>query len=133
LGIEEKPSTNVTRKEPLDLGMMRTIFAADRTLMAWIRTSFTFLGFGFTIYTILKALQDSGKTFPHENTPRDLGLFLSVMGIFSILLGTIDYWWTLRDLRQIQTFRYFRPALIMALVMSVFALFLFFGIVTRVI
>jgi len=68
LGIEEKPSTNVTRKEPLDLGMMRTIFAADRTLMAWIRTSFTFLGFGFTIYTILKALQDSGKTFPHENT-----------------------------------------------------------------
>jgi hypothetical protein len=30
-------------------------------------------------------------------------------------------------------FRYFRPALIMALVMSVFALFLFFGIVTRVI
>ena len=48
--------------------------------MAWIRTSFTFLGFGFTIYTILKALQDFGKTFPHENTPRNLGLFLSCDG-----------------------------------------------------
>ena len=99
--------------------------------MAWIRTSFTLLGFGFTMYVILKALQDAGKTLPNENTPRNLGLFLSVMGIFSILLGTIDYWMTLRELRQIQTFRYVRPALIMALVMSAFGLFLFFGIITR--
>ncbi|MGA8170229.1 MAG: DUF202 domain-containing protein [Methylocystis sp.] len=133
MAIEEKPSTNVAPKEPLDLGMMRTILAADRTLMAWIRTSFTLLGFGFTIYVILKALQDAGKTLPNEHTPRNVGLFLTVMGIFSILLGTIDYWMTLRELRQIQMFRYFRPALIMALVMSAFALFLFFGIVTRVI
>ena len=112
---------------------MRTILAADRTLMAWIRTSFTLLGFGFTIYAILKALQDAGKTLPHENTPQNLGLFLSILGIFSILLGTIDYWMTLRELRQTWTFRYFRPALIMALVMSAFALFLFFGIITRIV
>ena len=128
---EDKSSASVTPKEPLDLGTMRTILAADRTLMAWIRTSFTLLGFGFTMYVILKALQDAGKTLPNENTPRNLGLFLSVMGIFSILLGTIDYWMTLRELRQIQTFRYVRPALIMALVMSAFGLFLFFGIITR--
>ena len=128
---EDKSSASVTPKEPLDLGTMRTILAADRTLMAWIRTSFTLLGFGFTMYVILKALQDAGKTLPNENTPRNLGLFLSVMGIFSILLGTIDYWMTLRELRQIQTFRYVRPALIMALVMSAFGLFLFFGIITK--
>jgi uncharacterized membrane protein YidH (DUF202 family) len=53
LEIEGKPSMNVTSKEPLDLATMRTILAADRTLMAWIRTSFTLLGFGFTIYAIL--------------------------------------------------------------------------------
>ena len=131
--IEGKPSTNVTPKEPLDLATMRTILAADRTLMAWIRTSFTLLGFGFTIYAILKALQDAGKTLPRENTPQNLGLFLAVMGIFSILLGTVDYWMTLRELRQNQTFRYFRPALIMALAMSAFALFLLFGIIARII
>ena len=95
LEIEGKPSTNVTPKEPLDLATIRTILAADRTLMAWIRTSFTLLGFGFTIYAILKALQDAGKTLPRESTPQNLGLFLSVMGIFSILLGTVDYWMTL--------------------------------------
>ncbi len=133
MAIKDKPSTNATPKEPLDLGAIRTILAADRTLMAWIRTSFTLLGFGFTIYAILKALQDAGKTLPHENTPQNLGLFLSILGIFSILLGTIDYWMTLRELRQTWTFRYFRPALIMALVMSAFALFLFFGIITRIV
>ena len=133
MAIKDKPSTNATPKEPLDLGAIRTILAADRTLMAWIRTSFTLLGFGFTIYAILNALQDAGKTLPHENTPQNLGLFLSILGIFSILLGTIDYWMTLRELRQTWTFRYFRPALIMALVMSAFALFLFFGIITRIV
>ncbi len=133
LTIEEKPSKSATLKEPRDLGIMRTILAADRTLMAWIRTSFTLLGFGFTIYAILKALQDAGNTLPHENTPRNLGLFLSVMGILSLLLGTIDYWMTLRELRQVQALRYFRPAMIMGLVMSAFSLFLFFGIITNLI
>jgi putative membrane protein len=112
---------------------MRTIMAADRTLMAWIRTSFTMLGFGFTIFTILKALQEAGKTMPQENTPRNVGLFLSAMGIIAILLGTIDYWMTLRELRQIQAVPRARPALIMALTMSAFGLFLFFGIITKLV
>jgi putative membrane protein len=131
LTIENNSSTNVTPRQPNDLALMRTILAADRTLMAWVRTSFTLLGFGFTIYAILKALQDAGNALPNENTPRNIGLFLSVMGICSILLGTVDYWMTLRELRKIETFRYVRPALIMALVMSAFGLFLFFGIVAK--
>ncbi|MEI9889510.1 MAG: DUF202 domain-containing protein [Caulobacteraceae bacterium] len=34
---------------PADLGELRTIMAADRTLMAWIRTALSMLSFGFTI------------------------------------------------------------------------------------
>lgn len=80
---------------------------------------------------ILKSLQDAGRPLPNENTPRNLGLFLSMMGIASILLGGVDYRLTLRQLRQTQTFSYIRPTLIMAVVMSAFGLFLFFGIILR--
>lgn len=38
-----------------DLGGMRTIMAADRTLMAWLRTSLSMLSFGFTIYKFLES------------------------------------------------------------------------------
>lgn len=38
---------------PSDMGEMRTIMAADRTLMAWLRTSLSMLSFGFTIYKVL--------------------------------------------------------------------------------
>ena len=44
---------------PSDLGEIRTIMAADRTLMAWIRTSLSMLSFGFTIYKFLQAIDKS--------------------------------------------------------------------------
>jgi putative membrane protein len=37
------------QKQP-DLGVIRTLMAGDRTLMAWIRTSLSMLSFGYTIY-----------------------------------------------------------------------------------
>lgn len=128
---EDKAEAKEAPKATPDLAMTRTILAADRTLMAWIRTAFTFLGFGSTVYVILKSLQDAGRLLPNENTPRNLGLFLSMIGVVSILLGGVDYWLTLRQLRQTQTFSYIRPTLIMALIMSAFGLFLFFGIILR--
>ena len=36
--------------------------AADRTLMAWIRTTLSMISFGFTIYKFLQAMFESGKS-----------------------------------------------------------------------
>jgi putative membrane protein len=46
---EDKAEAKDAPKATLDFALTRTILAADRTLMAWIRTAFTFLGFGSTI------------------------------------------------------------------------------------
>lgn len=112
---------------PSDLGQMRTIMAADRTLMAWIRTSLSMLSFGFTIYKFLQALADKDQ-IAQSDSPQRVGLFLAGMGVAAIVLGTLGYWTTLRDLQRVEEFRLGRPVLIMALLMSIAGIALFVSI-----
>ena len=119
---QEPPAKKTARH--MDLGAMRTVMAAERTLMAWIRTSLSMLSFGFTIYKILDALQEGGTILPQENTPQNAGLFLAVAGTLAIVMGTIEYWMTLRQLQLLEHFRLGRPALLMALLICVSGLFL---------
>ena len=107
------------------------MMAADRTLMAWIRTALSLLSFSFAIYKILQDVEKAGRSLPHENSPRNVGLFLAGMGTVAIVMGTIEYWHTLRELRQDNAFRLMRPALIMAILMSVMGLLLVVGIITK--
>lgn len=117
---------------PKDLGELRTVMAADRTLMAWIRTALSMFSFGFTIYKVLESMADAG-TIQNSQSPQTVGLVLAGMGVGSILLGTIGYWLTLIDLEQAGKFRLGRPVLLMAAFMSVIGVLLFAGIATRAI
>ena len=117
---------------PSDLGEIRTIMAADRTLMAWIRTSLSMLSFGFTIYKFLQTIASNGK-MEHPDSPQQVGLFLTGMGVAAIVLGTIGYWVTLRDLQRVEKFRIGRPVLLLALIMSIAGIALFVSIATRLI
>jgi len=90
---------------------MRTMMAADRTLMAWIRTSLSMLSFDFTIYKVLQGFQDAGRPM-REDAPRNVG-FLAIAGTIAIVMGTIEYWQTLRQLRMLEHFRLMQPTLIM--------------------
>ena len=57
------------------LALDRTRLAAERTLMGWIRTSFSMMTFGFTIY---KVMQEVGQINATGGAPvsetRHLGL-----------------------------------------------------------
>jgi len=117
---------------PGDMGEMRTIMAADRTLMAWIRTALSMLSFGFTIYKFLQTIAAQGP-MEHPDSPQQVGLFLTGMGVAALVLGTTGYWVTLRDLEKIEHFRIGRPVLLMALVMSLAGVALFVSIATRLI
>ncbi|EJL22451.1 YidH family protein [Novosphingobium sp. AP12] len=115
---------------PKDLGEQRTILAADRTLMAWIRTSLSMLSFGFTIYKFLDSIPRApGQA--HEDSPQRVGLFLAAMGTAAMVLGTISYWATLHEMRRANEFRMGRPVLVMALIMSIAGVALFVSIATR--
>lgn len=115
---------------PGDMGEVRSILAADRTLMAWIRTSLSMFSFGFTIYKFLQGMQAKAQ-MEQSNSPQQVGLFLVGMGVTAMMLGTLSYWTTLRELERTEKFSIGRPVLLMALIMSVAGIAMFVSIATR--
>jgi putative membrane protein len=115
---------------PKDLGEMRTVMAADRTLMAWVRTAMAMLSFSFTIYKFLEDFQGK-RPLGRPDLPQHIGLFLAGMGTFSIVMGTVEYWSTLKDLNRADRFALGRPVLLVAFVLSLAGVALFISIAFR--
>jgi putative membrane protein len=117
---------------PADLGVKRTVMAADRTLMAWLRTALSMVSFGFTIYKFLDTMERH-QDIAGSHSPQRVGLFLCGMGTIAILLGTAGYWINLRDLSRIEDFRIGRPILIMSSIMCVASVAMMIGIANRLV
>lgn len=113
-----------------DMATGRSVLAADRTLMAWVRTGMSMISFGFTIYKILDGFRASAGVIV-EHSPRNVGLFLTGLGTVAIVMGTVDYWHNLSQLRAYHAVRTWRPSFVMALIMSATGVFLFVGIFAR--
>ena len=75
------------------LAIERTVLAEDRTMLAGVRTSMSFIGFGFTIFNILKYLQEHSpvKVLMRPQTPRNIGGFLLVAGIVPLFVMITQY------------------------------------------
>jgi putative membrane protein len=113
------------------LAAQRTLMAADRSLMAWLRTALSMISFGFTIYKLLQGFEEAGTHLSHASSPRTMGMFLTGMGTLAMVLGTIEYWYRLQDLRKQNNFAIWSPSLVMALFMSAIGLFLFVAIIAK--
>lgn len=130
---EKAPKTaNELAEDRTELAVQRTVMAADRSLMAWIRTGLSMTSFGFTIYKLLQAFQASGEILPRENTPRNIGLFLTGLGALALLAGIIEYRQTLKDLNSGHVLKAWRPALLMAVLLGALAFFMFVAIFVKV-
>ncbi len=113
-----------------DLAGDRTVMAADRTLMAWIRTALSMIGFGFTIYKFLHGLSDSATIhLRRPDSPRNLGLFLTVLGTGSLVAGIIQHMQVLRRV-GVSTIRT-SVTFYVACAVVVLGLVVFVGIVSR--
>jgi putative membrane protein len=126
--------------KPLDATMMavnRTVMAADRSLMAWVRTGLSLISFGFTIYKFLEYSREqanaSGNKLSGTSSPELVGLFLVGMGVISLVLGIIENIHNVKLLSDHYNLRRTRYALFMAVILSIFGLFLLFTILFRVI
>ena len=74
------------------LAIQRTVLAADRTLLASVRTALSLMGFGFTIFKVLEQLEKvQGATFFRPETPRNLGIFLILLGVVPLILSMHQY------------------------------------------
>ena len=130
---EPKADSEGLDEAPPDLGVLRTAMAADRTLMAWIRTSFSMIGFGFTLYKILQAIQEAGRELPRETTPRNAGLVLIAMGVAALIIGNVEYWQTRRVLGKFQKFSMWQsPTWIMSALTAIGGLVLFYMVMMRI-
>ena len=121
-------SSNVLAQERTDLAVFRTALAASRSLMAWVRTGLSMIGFGFTIYKFLQGLASEVR----PNAARNTGLFLIAWGTLSILFGCIEYWQTARDIKTTYgvTMRIFPLA--MAGAVGILGIVLFLIVVLRI-
>jgi putative membrane protein len=68
------------------LAVERTVLAADRTMLAGVRTSMALIGFGFTIFNVLKYVQEHSplKVVMRPHTPRNIGGIMLVVGIIPL-------------------------------------------------
>ena len=130
--VEDPTSHRRPPALPSDLNALNTVMAADRTLMAWIRTSLAMLSFGFTIY---KFLEDAvgQQHLTHPDSPRQVGLFLTGLGAASMVLGTLSYWSMLQDIRRTEGFRLGRMTLVIAIVIAVAGVAMFAAIALRIV
>jgi putative membrane protein len=74
-------------------GWLRTRMAADRTLMAWLRTAVALIGFGFTIVQFFQRLNTMEGVAPaaRPQAPRHLGLALIGAGVLALIISAQQY------------------------------------------
>ena len=74
------------------LAELRTALSLDRTLLAWIRTSITFIGFGFTLARVVHDLIQKGFLISvNPDYPRHLGFALIALGLLSLMAGCWEH------------------------------------------
>ena len=126
-------------------GWLRTRLSIERTMMSWIRTAVSLIGFGFAIVQFFERLQQMQgvRDASYPRAPQYLGLALISCGILSLLISIWQYRWTIRYLwsgpfaslagmregattEQMQS-----PVLAIALLLIGVGLFAFFAVLLR--
>jgi putative membrane protein len=83
-------------------GWLRTRLSVERTMMSWIRTAVSLIGFGFAIVQFFERMdQMPGAQSPYlPNAPKYLGLSLIFCGIVALIISIWQYQWVARYLRS---------------------------------
>jgi putative membrane protein len=109
-----------------------TRLAAERNLMAWVRTALSMITFGFTIYKVLQAIQ-AQSTVPalQPYAPRNAGLTLIGIGTFALIAASIQHWKYVRKLSTVQPHSPWDLALIIACLLALLGFLMIGGIVFK--
>lgn len=74
------------------LSWMRSDLSNLRTLMAWVRTAVSMIGFGFTIYNFYKGFLEQLTVAGRGDAARNLGLALVMAGTVCMVVAIFNFW-----------------------------------------
>ena len=80
------------------LAVERTRAAYERTMMAWIRTATSLITFGFTIYKFFQIEAPPPGRPNRLIGPRGFAIILVSIGLFSLILATLEHRQDIRTL-----------------------------------
>jgi putative membrane protein len=126
-------------------GWIRTRLSVERTMMSWIRTAVSLIGFGFAIVQFFERLQEMTgvRAASYPKAPQYLGLALIASGILALVISIWQYRWTIRYMwnspftpiagmrasatnEQMQS-----PVVAVAILLTCIGLFAFFAVLLR--
>ena len=126
-------------------GWLRTRLSLERTMMSWIRTAVSLIGFGFAIVQFFERLQQMPGVRPasYPDAPLYLGLALISCGVLALVISIWQYRWTVRymwgapftaiaGLRSGATNEQMQsPVIAIAVLLTCIGLFAFFAVLLR--
>ena len=87
---EQTPRSATALDDSTRLAFERTRNSYENTMMSWIRTATSLITFGFSIYKFFQ-IEASGERQPNYLIgPREFALALVSIGLFSLLLATLE-------------------------------------------
>jgi putative membrane protein len=117
-----------------ELAKERNRAAYDRTLMAWIRTAISLIGFGFAIaksyeYIQMDEMEKTGRFIDQIHAPLWFGMSFIVLGMLCILGGVIQYGEVVKRIQSAQ-FTYGEPRPLVKIVALILLIIGIFALIT---
>jgi putative membrane protein len=122
---------------------VRTRLSVERTMMSWLRTAVSLIGFGFAIVQFFERLQQMPGARPAEypRVPEYLGLALIFCGVLALVISIWQYSWSIRYLwgatfapiAGVTPEGKHTPVLAVAVLLICIGLFAFFAVLLRLV
>ena len=111
----------------------RTIIAAERTLMAWVRTALSMIGFGFTIYKFFQYLPQelAAGNIRRPQAPRNLGMTLIALGTLALVAAAWQHRVFLNEIGMSQKRHIWSISFVVAIFVVLIGVIAFYGVLLR--
>jgi putative membrane protein len=125
------PQTELKLIDILALDQSR--LAAERTLMAWVRTALSMIGFGFFIYQFFQIFLERSTVAAalRPQSPRNVGIVLTGLGTFVVVAAAIQHWSYVKNLRNDQPYKPSDLSFVVASLTAIVGAIMFASILLR--